>query len=152
MTPDHRDQLLVRYLDHNLTLATVIMVLIAALGLLIGTVAKARALEDVPRAAGQTEASPWKDGRQSALVPTSGDSLKSQKDSAGPERVFANLIECNNYFFPFVDKYSRFGVVFDSGMPLGLGMAQIRSAEVDFSGDLQHACACGSKKTAARSV
>ena len=43
MTPDHRDQLLVRYLDHNLTLATVIMVLIAALGLLIGTVAKAPA-------------------------------------------------------------------------------------------------------------
>jgi len=65
-------------------------------------------------------------------VPASGDRLKSQEDSAAADRIFASLIECNNYFVPFVDKYSRFGVVFDSGMPLGLGMAQIRSAEATF--------------------
>ena len=60
------------------------------------------------------------------------DHLERPRDNSDPERVFANLIECNSYLFPFVDKYSRFGVVFDSGMPLGLGMAQIRSAEVTF--------------------
>ncbi len=71
-------------------------------------------------------------GQPSALVPASADNLNRQKDNGDPERVFANLVECNNYLFPFVDKYSRFGVVFDSGMPLGLGMAQIRSAEATF--------------------
>ncbi len=106
--------------------------LFAAALVLIGAVTDACAAEPAARAAGQTEVLPGKHGQSSALVPTSADNLNGQQENSDPERVFANLIECNNYLFPFVDKYSRFGVVFDSGMPLGLGMAQIRSAEATF--------------------
>jgi hypothetical protein len=42
--------------------------------------------------------------------------------------TFRNLIEYSSYHFPFVDRYSQFGVTFEAGRPIGLGMAQVRSA------------------------
>lgn len=39
-----------------------------------------------------------------------------------------NLIPCDSAEFPFVDDYSQFGVVFESGRPLGPGEVQVRSS------------------------
>ena len=44
-----------------------------------------------------------------------------------PDLLFADLIPCNNFFFPFVDRHAWFGVTFDQGRALGPGMLQLRS-------------------------
>jgi hypothetical protein len=42
--------------------------------------------------------------------------------------IFKNLIPCDSYHFPFVARFSQFGVVFADGEGLGPGMLQVRSA------------------------
>lgn len=42
--------------------------------------------------------------------------------------LFSNLISYHGYFHPFVDRYAQFGVTFEQGRALGVGMAQVRSA------------------------
>ncbi len=40
---------------------------------------------------------------------------------------YDNLIPCDRHEFPFVDRFSQFGVVFETGRPLGPGEMQVRS-------------------------
>ena len=47
--------------------------------------------------------------------------------SPHPEQLFANLITYNRAEFPFVDRYSQFGLTFEEGRPLGSGALQVRS-------------------------
>ncbi len=51
--------------------------------------------------------------------------MESTRDT---ESLFENLITYDSYHYPFVDKYSQFGITFEPGRALGLGMAQVRSA------------------------
>ena len=44
-----------------------------------------------------------------------------------PDNFFSDLIPCNGYYFPFVDRHAWFGVTFDQGRALGPGMMQLRS-------------------------
>ena len=44
-----------------------------------------------------------------------------------PDDLFCDLIPCDSYHFPFVDRHAWFGVTFDQGRALGPGMLQLRS-------------------------
>lgn len=53
----------------------------------------------------------------------------SQPEPAGsPEAMFADLIPCDTFQSPFIDRCARFGIVFDQGRALGPGMVGLRSA------------------------
>ncbi len=41
--------------------------------------------------------------------------------------AYEDLIPCDRHDFPFVDRFSQFGVVFETGRPLGGGEMQVRS-------------------------
>lgn len=51
--------------------------------------------------------------------------LLSARDA---EALFADLIPCSDFFFPFIDRYAQFGTVFETGRAMGPGMLQTRSA------------------------
>jgi len=48
-----------------------------------------------------------------------------------PEQLFRNLISYNRPEFPFVDRYSQFGLTFEEGRALGSGALQVRSVVVN---------------------
>jgi hypothetical protein len=49
------------------------------------------------------------------------------RSSATPEEAFRNLIPAEGYFFPFIDRFAQFGIVFEPGRPIGPGMMAMRS-------------------------
>ncbi|MFW5777045.1 MAG: amylo-alpha-1,6-glucosidase [Spirochaetota bacterium] len=51
--------------------------------------------------------------------------------SPQPEQLFTNLIAYTREEFPFVDRYSQFGLTFEEGRPLGPGALQVRSVVVN---------------------
>lgn len=49
---------------------------------------------------------------------------------ANSTEIFENLIPCDRYLFPFVDRYAQFGTTFESGRGMGPCMMALRSTNM----------------------